>query len=157
MFLSIWGSDFTKKSLGNLAAEIIPCIIFVVVILSFAFVLGWVIGFFIKSYRLKKFFRRFDWSKKFHYAFYKEGFLVDSFDMQGIFYWDDLAFIDYCSDAVVFIFCPVGTEAGDFFKYFYPELDPFFLFVDDDPKIYELLNEVSKNYKKLVRFKKNKR
>ena len=73
--------------------------------------------------------------------------------MDGVFYWDDFMALGCCKEALVFHFCPAGTQSGKFFKQYYPRLDNVYIFIDGDEKILELIKLVDDQVGDLVAFK----
>lgn len=103
--------------------------------------------------RLKKLYNSLKWPVTSYFAFFEEGILVKSYDIEGIFYWDDFKNIIASSNVITFQFYPKGTPKGDLLKNHYPKLRPFYLIIDDDKKIQSILAKVNHQHDDLVEFK----
>ena len=101
---------------------------------------------------IKKLYKKATWPIECYCAFFEEGICIKSIDMEGVFYWDDFMALGCCNEALVFHFCPAGTESGKFFKQYYPRLDNVYIFINGDEKILELIKLVDEQVGDLVAF-----
>lgn len=103
--------------------------------------------------RLKKLYNNLEWPIESYCAFFAEGFLIKADDMEGVFHWDDFMCIMANSTVLSFNFCPPGTPKGKFFKKYYPRLDTFYIFINGDDEIQELMKLISEEIDGLIEFR----
>ena len=125
----------------------------IVGIIAILYLLRHYVQIYFEIHSIKKLYKKAKWPVECYCAFFEEGIYIKSIDMDGVFYWDDFMALGCCKEALVFHFCPAGTQSGKFFKQYYPRLDNVYIFIDGDEKILELIKLVDDQVGDLVAFK----
>lgn len=151
-FVLIFIVAVVLKSTNKLFLQVLV-VIFFMIIGMFLSLLSHYFAVFFEIIRLKKLYKSISWPCQAYCAFYAEGFYYKAADMVGVFYWHDLMNIMVTPEVLSFDFCPSGTSKGNMFKKFYPKLKTFYMFINGDEQVLELMKLVDQEIDELIEFR----
>jgi hypothetical protein len=143
-----WQNIMASKN----ASQILAIILMVIIVLIISIIRHYIATFF-EIRRLKKLYNNLEWPIESYCAFFAEGILIKSDDMEGVFYWHDFMCIMANSTVLSFNLCPSTTSKGKSLKKYYPRLDTFYIFINGDEEIQGLMKLVSEEIDDLVEFR----